>query len=69
MAITRRQRTAGTPIIYWPKDIESLFGISTPTRYRWEKCGKLPRRDAFLGGSPIGWMRSTIETALRGEAA
>jgi predicted DNA-binding transcriptional regulator AlpA len=49
--------------------METRYGISAPTRWRWEKDGKLPRRDVFVGGVAVGWRPSTIETAERGPGA
>jgi predicted DNA-binding transcriptional regulator AlpA len=43
-----------------PRDVERLFDITAPTRWRWEKKGKLPPRDVILGGEPIGWRPATL---------
>jgi predicted DNA-binding transcriptional regulator AlpA len=48
--------------ILWPIAIEHRYGISKPTRWRWEKIGRLPKRDVNLAGK-TGWKRSTIEAA------
>jgi predicted DNA-binding transcriptional regulator AlpA len=55
----------GTAVI-WPKGLEAMLGISAPTRWRWEKDGKLPRRDVHIGGRD-GWKPETIEKALSGQ--
>lgn len=66
---TNRRRERPAAAIYWPADVEKLLDISTPTRWRMERDGRLPARDAFLGGRPVAWMRATIDRALRGETA
>lgn len=58
----RRGRPApleGTRVI-WPKGLEKRYGISAPTRWRWERDGQLPARDVFVGGCR-GWKPSTLE--------
>lgn len=64
-----RRPMAAAPVIYWPRDLEALLNVSSCTRWRMERDGRLPRRDAFLAGTPVGWHRATIEAALRGETA
>ncbi len=59
-------RTAGTACI-WPRGLRDRYGISGPTLWRWERSGKLPARDVFVGGRAIGWRPQTIERAERGE--
>lgn len=63
-----KERTAGLGCI-WPSGIEAHYGISPPTRWRWEKDRKLPPRDVFVGGVAVGWKPSTIDIAERGPAA
>lgn len=53
--------------ILWPRDLERHLSISAPTRWRYERAGRLPPRDAFIGGEPVGWLRSTIDAMLAGE--
>lgn len=65
----RRQRPAAARAILWPRDIEDQLAISTPTRWRWERSGKLPPRDAHVGGKAVGWRPSTIEAMLSGDRA
>jgi predicted DNA-binding transcriptional regulator AlpA len=60
----RRARTAGTRCI-WPGGVEERYGISAPTRWRWEKLGLLPARDVFVGGKAVGWRPETLEAAER----
>ena len=43
-----------------PRDVEAQFDISDTTRWRWERDGKLPKRDMFLGGEAIGWRPATL---------
>ncbi len=59
-----RGPSAGTSVI-WPKGARERIGISGPTLWRWEKHGKLPKRDVFVAGKPIGWRPETFEAALR----
>jgi predicted DNA-binding transcriptional regulator AlpA len=65
MAIQGKGRTPlrGSAVI-WPKGIEDRYGISAPTRWRWERDGKLPRRDVHVGDKS-GWRPETIEAAER----
>ncbi len=58
-------RTAGTHIL-WPKAIEERYNISKTTRWLWEQQGKLPPRDVYVGGRPMGWKPETIERAEAG---
>ena len=55
---------AGTRVI-WPGGVQERYGISKPTRWRWEKTGRLPPRDVNLGGK-TGWRPETLEAAERG---
>jgi len=64
----KRPRTGGTAIIH-PRGIEERYGISAVTRYRWERTGKLPARDVFIGGVASGWRPETLEAAERGTDA
>jgi predicted DNA-binding transcriptional regulator AlpA len=64
----KRSRTAGT-VCVWPAGVQARYGISLPTRWRWEKDGKLPPRDVFVGGVAIGWRPETLEAAERGTPA
>ena len=57
--------TQGT-VVVWPRGIELRYGISAPTRWRWEKSGRLPPRDVNVGGK-TGWRPETLERAERGE--
>ena len=62
------RRTRGAPLVgtavVWPKGCEERYGISAPTRWRWEKTGRLPPRDVDLKGK-TGWRPSTLEAAER----
>jgi predicted DNA-binding transcriptional regulator AlpA len=58
-----KAKTNPVPCVYWPRDIEQRYDISAPTRWRWEKNGRLPPRDFFLAGRADGWHRATIESA------
>jgi len=48
-----------------PKEVAIRYRIADYTRSRWEREGKLPKRDFFIGGKPRGWK---LETLLRAEA-
>lgn len=63
-----RTRTAGTRCV-WPTGVLERYGISYPTLWRWERAGKLPPRDVFVGGKAVGWRPETLEAADRGEAS
>ena len=51
----------GTHVI-WSAGVEERYGISAPTRWRWERSGKLPPRDVRIGGRE-GWRPETLEAA------
>jgi predicted DNA-binding transcriptional regulator AlpA len=53
--------TRGTSVI-WAAGLQERYGISAPTRWRWEKTGRLPPRDVHIGGRS-GWRPETIEAA------
>jgi predicted DNA-binding transcriptional regulator AlpA len=65
----RRKRPApvcGTAVV-WPAGLEQRYGISAPTRWRWERDGLLPARDVHIGGR-TGWRPETLEAAERSRA-
>jgi predicted DNA-binding transcriptional regulator AlpA len=66
--VKKRFRVRGTACL-WPRAVEAYFGISSPTRWRWERLGLLPPRDVFVGGRPVGWRPETIERAAAGGGA
>jgi len=59
----KRTLTGGT-VSVWPKGVEERYGISSVTRWRWEKSGRLPPRDINLGGK-TGWRPETLAAAER----
>ena len=65
--INRRARKVAIAVIQ-PSELEQRYDISRPTRWKWEKAGRLPPRDVFIGGRAIGWKPETIESAERGPA-
>jgi hypothetical protein len=65
---TKRARSAGSGCI-WPSGVELRYDISAPTRWRWEKIGKLPPRDVFIGGVPEGWRPETLDRCDAGPNA
>lgn len=60
VARRKRMRTAGTRCI-WPLGVEERYDISAPTRWRWERDRKLPARDVYIGGAPVGWRPETLD--------
>lgn len=58
---------SGTGVI-WPKGLEERWGISAPTRWRWEQIGRIPPRDIDIGGK-TGWRPATIDKAESRPAA
>lgn len=64
----RRARTAGTRCV-WPGGVELRYGISKPTRWRWERDGLLPPRDVHVGGRAVGWRPETLDAADAGPNA
>src|ERR1700730_10408642 len=59
--VKRRAPLGGTAVV-WAQGVQARYGISAPTRWRWEKSGRLPPPDVNLGGK-TGWRHSTIEAA------
>ena len=64
-----KRRSAPPAAVLRPRDVEEYYGVSLPTRWRWERLGLLPPRDVFLAGRPYGWKRETIERAAAGLTA
>jgi predicted DNA-binding transcriptional regulator AlpA len=69
MAARKRTTPSSTDAVTWPSGVEARYGISGVTRWRWERTGKLPPRDVFIGGKAAGWRPETLEAAERGQAA
>jgi hypothetical protein len=61
----KRARTSGTACV-WPSGVQERYGISAVTRWRWGKTQRLPARDVFIGGVPVGWRPATLDAAERG---
>lgn len=61
----RRAKVRGGKVIY-PRGVEQDYGVSDVTRWRWEKSGRLPARDVFVGGVAVGWRPETLAEAQRG---
>jgi predicted DNA-binding transcriptional regulator AlpA len=57
----KRAPRGGTAVI-WAKGVEERYGITAPTRWRWEKDGRLPARDVNVGGKR-GWRPETLAAA------
>jgi predicted DNA-binding transcriptional regulator AlpA len=70
LSLDRRKRgapVAGTAVV-WVAGVEKRYGISSVTRWRWERDGKLPPRDVHIGGRS-GWRPETLLAAERGAVA
>jgi hypothetical protein len=63
----QKKRSEIHPVIVYPRDLEVRYSITSATRWRWEKTGKLPARDVFIGGVAEGWRPETLDSADRGE--
>ena len=61
------RKTLRRPVVVWPRDIEVRYSISSTTRWRWERTGRLPKRDFFVAGVPEGWRPETLDRADRGD--
>jgi hypothetical protein len=48
--------------VVWPAGVQEFYGISSVTRWRWEREGKLPPRDVHIGGRS-GWRFETLASA------
>lgn len=59
----KRPRLEGTSVVY-PIGLEKQLGVSSPTRWRMEKDGRLPKRDFLIGGKPVGWRPETLQAAF-----
>jgi predicted DNA-binding transcriptional regulator AlpA len=58
------QRERAAPVagdaVVWPAGVEKRYGISSVTRWRWERTGTLPQRDIHVGGRS-GWRPETLQ--------
>jgi predicted DNA-binding transcriptional regulator AlpA len=64
----KKKRVSGDRVIY-PNGVQLRYGVSSPTRWRWEKTRQLPPRDVFRNGVAVGWRPETLEAADRGQVA
>ena len=64
--LNRKCRREGSRVV-WPAGVCERFGIKPVTRWRWERDGRLPKRDAFVNGVAVGWRPETLDAAARGE--
>lgn len=55
---SKRAPTEGSAVV-WASGVEARYDISAPTRWRWERDGKLPPRDINVGGK-TGWRPETL---------
>jgi hypothetical protein len=65
--ILKPQREPAPSVALTPAEVEHRYRVSDTTRMRWERLGKLPKRDFFIGGKPRGWLLETILRAERNE--
>ena len=56
---TKRAPTEGTRVV-WPSGVERRYDVSSVTRWRWERTGRLPPRDIRIGGR-TGWHPTTLD--------
>jgi len=63
---SERPRQNGGTAIIWPRGLRARYGISASTQLYWEKHGKLPPRDVFIGGKAAGWKPTTLDKADAG---
>ena len=68
MSIRAKTTPAVGAAVVWPRGVEQRYDISAPTRWRWERDGKLPARDVNVGGK-TGWRPETLATHERVDAA
>ncbi len=61
-------RTETQCVVLYPSDVGKRWNRAPPTIWRMERDGRLPARDFFIGGRPVGWRLATILTAERGPA-
>jgi predicted DNA-binding transcriptional regulator AlpA len=69
MASTTRAKRAPpavAPDVVYPGGLQKMLGVSLATRWRWERDGRLPPRDFFIGGVAVGWRPQTLEAAFAG---
>lgn len=64
----KRPALGGTAVIF-PRGLEVRYGWSAPTRWRAERDGRVPPRDFYIGGRPVGWRPETLDRAEPGQAA
>ena len=62
-------RKGCSPIVVYPHVVQAQLGVSAVTRWRMEKDGRLPARDFFLNGEPVGWKPDTLQAAFGTSAA
>lgn len=56
----KRAPKEGTRVV-WPSGVEHRYDISPVTRWRWERAGRLPKRDVTIGGR-TGWRPETLDS-------
>jgi hypothetical protein len=67
--LLKPQRAPAPGIALSPAEVEHRYRVSNTTRQRWERQGRLPPRDFYVGGKATGWLMTTIERAERNEIA
>src|SRR5436853_7172201 len=58
-----RWRTSGTNVVY-PRGVQEMLGIAPQTVWRMEKDQRLPPRDFFVRGVPVGWKPQTLAASF-----
>lgn len=67
--MSKSQKPKSAPAVLWPADVQRRYGVTNKTRWTWEREGKLPARDVYIGGEAVAWYVTTIEAAARGPKA
>jgi hypothetical protein len=67
--VLKPYRAPASPVALTPADIVHRYRISNWSRLRWEREGRLPKRDFFIGGKAVGWLTETILKMEAGDSA
>lgn len=58
MKAFKRGPTEGSRVV-WPLGVQQRYDVSPTTVWRWERSGRLPKRDVAIG-SRTGWRPETL---------